>query len=314
VGHLAHRLGDFEAAVRRLEQSAALARQLDLPVDEAAAVLHLGIALEDRGEYGAAEERFAIALTLFQRIGDDLGVAVTTYHLGIVAYGRGDVATATRQWEETLAGAREPGNAVVAGWCREHLGLVAAERGDLRRAAAVLSESWNLDRGVVQRHYQDSLLATLAVLGGAGGQDEAAARLLGAAEAVASGAGVFPPEADAYMRAAKRLRRKLGKEAYESAFTVGREQGPETVEADARTVLEAAAAAPARRAPDAHGLTPREMEVLRLVAQGHSNRELADALFVSVPTVKRHLTNIMGKLGLPSRSALNTYAHAHGLA
>ena len=62
-----------------------------------------------------------------------------------------------------------------------------------------------------------------------------------------------------------------------------------------------------------HRLTPRETDVLRLVAQGHSNREIAEALFISIPTVKRHLTNILGKLGLPSRSALNTYAHAQGL-
>ena len=63
-----------------------------------------------------------------------------------------------------------------------------------------------------------------------------------------------------------------------------------------------------------HGLTPRELEVVRLVAAGRSNRAIAAALFISVPTVKRHLTNILGKLDLPSRSALNTYAHTHGLA
>ena len=54
--------------------------------------------------------------------------------------------------------------------------------------------------------------------------------------------------------------------------------------------------------------------MLRLVADGRSNREIAETLFVSVPTVKRHLSNILGKLELPSRSALNTYAHTHGLA
>ena len=66
--------------------------------------------------------------------------------------------------------------------------------------------------------------------------------------------------------------------------------------------------------PARHGLTPREVEVVRLVAAGLSNAEIADTLFLSVPTVKRHLTNILGKLELPSRSALNTWAHAHGLA
>ena len=63
-----------------------------------------------------------------------------------------------------------------------------------------------------------------------------------------------------------------------------------------------------------HGLTPREAEVVRLVAAGLSNAEIAETLFLSVPTVKRHLTNVLGKLGLPSRSALNTWAHGHGLA
>ena len=61
------------------------------------------------------------------------------------------------------------------------------------------------------------------------------------------------------------------------------------------------------------GLSPRELEVLRLVAAGRSNREIADSLFISIPTVKRHLTNILGKLQLPSRSALTAYAHTHGL-
>jgi DNA-binding CsgD family transcriptional regulator len=63
-----------------------------------------------------------------------------------------------------------------------------------------------------------------------------------------------------------------------------------------------------------HGLTRRELEVLRLVAAGRTNREIADALFISVPTVKRHLSTILGKLGVPSRTEASTYARAHGLA
>ena len=62
-----------------------------------------------------------------------------------------------------------------------------------------------------------------------------------------------------------------------------------------------------------HGLTPRELEVLRLVAAGRSNREIAATLFISVPTVKRHITTILSKLDLPSRSAATAYAHTHAL-
>jgi len=49
-------------------------------------------------------------------------------------------------------------------------------------------------------------------------------------------------------------------------------------------------------------LTERELEVLRLIAQGHSNQQIADALIVSVGTVKKHLNNIFGKLGVHSRT------------
>jgi pimeloyl-ACP methyl ester carboxylesterase/DNA-binding CsgD family transcriptional regulator len=51
------------------------------------------------------------------------------------------------------------------------------------------------------------------------------------------------------------------------------------------------------------GLTERELEVLRLVAAGHSNAEIAQALFISVRTVERHLTNVYAKMGLLGRSA-----------
>lgn len=64
-----------------------------------------------------------------------------------------------------------------------------------------------------------------------------------------------------------------------------------------------AAAAEATVTGPAHGLTDRELEVLRLVAAGHSNAEIADALAISVRTVERHLTNVYAKLGLLGRSA-----------
>jgi DNA-binding NarL/FixJ family response regulator len=61
------------------------------------------------------------------------------------------------------------------------------------------------------------------------------------------------------------------------------------------------------------GLTPREGEVLRLVAAGSSNRDIAQALFLSEKTVARHLSNIFTKLGLSSRTAAAAFAFEHGL-
>ena len=66
-------------------------------------------------------------------------------------------------------------------------------------------------------------------------------------------------------------------------------------------------------APDAHGLTARELEVLRLVAAGKSNREIASALVISEHTVARHLQNIFAKLRVSSRTAASAFAFEHDL-
>jgi DNA-binding NarL/FixJ family response regulator len=65
--------------------------------------------------------------------------------------------------------------------------------------------------------------------------------------------------------------------------------------------------------PARHGLTAREVEVLRLVAAGGTNRAIAADLFLSEKTVARHLSNIFTKLGLPSRAAATAFAYQHGL-
>lgn len=62
-----------------------------------------------------------------------------------------------------------------------------------------------------------------------------------------------------------------------------------------------------------HGLTERELEVLRLVAAGRSNREIAAELFISEHTVARHIQNIFAKLGVSSRTAASAFAFDHGL-
>ncbi|PWC05249.1 helix-turn-helix transcriptional regulator [Agromyces badenianii] len=76
--------------------------------------------------------------------------------------------------------------------------------------------------------------------------------------------------------------------------------------------LERVAAGGERSAASA-GLTRRELEVLRLVASGRSNRQIAGELFLSERTVARHVSNILGKLGLGSRTAATAFAFEHGL-
>jgi DNA-binding NarL/FixJ family response regulator len=60
-------------------------------------------------------------------------------------------------------------------------------------------------------------------------------------------------------------------------------------------------------------LTARQRDVLRLIARGLNNREIAEVLFVSEHTVHRHVANILQRLDLPSRAAAAAYAVSHGL-
>src|SRR5689334_8772815 len=61
------------------------------------------------------------------------------------------------------------------------------------------------------------------------------------------------------------------------------------------------------------GLTRREVEVLRLIAGGRTNRQIAQELFLSERTVARHVSNILGKLGLANRAGATAFAFEHGL-
>ena len=82
----------------------------------------------------------------------------------------------------------------------------------------------------------------------------------------------------------------------------------------ARVPLEAAAAEPEPEDPvRAHGLTPRELQVLGLVAAGRTNREIAGELFVTEKTAGAHVSNILGKLGVRGRVEAATAAHRLGL-
>jgi DNA-binding CsgD family transcriptional regulator len=95
----------------------------------------------------------------------------------------------------------------------------------------------------------------------------------------------------------------------------------EALQREARRLLEACGAHPGlarleagpRAAPAPGGLSPRELEVLRLVAEGQTNREIAAALSISEKTAINHLTHIFNKLGCDNRAAATAFALRHGL-
>ncbi|WP_409342413.1 response regulator [Paenibacillus sp. MBLB4367] len=91
-------------------------------------------------------------------------------------------------------------------------------------------------------------------------------------------------------------------------------KGQPVLEAQVATKMMNRFRQPKQEALPHEDLTDREMEVLRLIARGKSNQDVADDLFIGVKTVKFHVTNILAKLGVEDRTQAAIYAFKNGLA
>jgi DNA-binding CsgD family transcriptional regulator len=151
-----------------------------------------------------------------------------------------------------------------------------------------------------------------------------AGRLWGAAEALRESMGTpLPPVYCAdYERSVAVTRVQLGEKAFAAAWAEGRTMTPEQALAAKGPVAMPmpvptthVASPPAEKSAPSYsdGLTAREVEVLRLVAQGLSNAEIAEHLVISLLTVKAHMRSLYNKLSISSRSAATRYAIEHHL-
>ena len=116
-----------------------------------------------------------------------------------------------------------------------------------------------------------------------------------------------------YERAIASTRAQLTGEQFETAWSAGRRLGVERAVAEGEALAAELAMSSTSRVNNWHGLSPRELEVLRLVAQDLSTAEIAERLFVSPRTVTTHLSSIYNKLGVNSRAAATRYAVEHEL-
>jgi predicted ATPase/class 3 adenylate cyclase/DNA-binding CsgD family transcriptional regulator len=204
---------------------------------------------------------------------------------------------------EARATGERIGNRFMATKARLTLGRLAAARGEWTPAREhVLAQ---LDACVEGGHatYVPGCLDALAEVAAGLGADEDAVRLFAAAERARAEIGIarVPPEAEHWAAIDAALREALGQEAYEAA----RAEGAELSTADA---LEWArrARGPRLRPPGGwESLTPTELKVVELVAQGLTNPQVAERMFISKETVKTHLAHVFRKLGVRGRAELS---------
>jgi non-specific serine/threonine protein kinase len=316
---------DAPAARRALyEEALATGRAIGSPRLLATALLHLAAAAFEAGEPATARRRAEASLAVARAAGDATICGHIVVLQGRLALAAGEHGAARAHFEEAVADARTLGGVRVLA-----LGLLGL--GELATAQGAAAEAHQRYREglVVAREAGYTLQIAEALVGCAGawaslGQPVRAAHLLGAADAWLAVLAVPRPWTlgiDAFRtpRAAVAASRAvLGEPAFASALAEGRALTPERAVTEALSPT-AGGVAPRQRARphSAAGLSPREAEVLALVAEGRSNQEIAAALVLSVRTVERHLARIYGKLGTDAaapRVAAAAYAVAHGLA
>jgi predicted ATPase/DNA-binding CsgD family transcriptional regulator len=314
---LAQVRGDFSRSTALSEQGLALARAHDYVFGQARALLALGITAEWQGDLDAAATRYEASRGLMESL-EDAGrlphwTLLPVANLADVALLRGDPASAATLAEHAVAGWREAGYLWGLAQALGTAAAAASERGDQVRAARLYDETLTLwldsddGRGIA------GTLAGIAGVANRRGQSERAARLLGAAWGVAESLGVrylaHHVHAERVLAAA---RSQLDDDAFDTAWTEGQALSIEQAVAEARRLLAAPAAASVSDWSSPR-LSPRELDVLRLLVAGHHDREIAEALRVSPRTVQTHVASLFAKFGVNSRVEVTAIAVRRGL-
>ena len=298
--------------------------------------LHRGQIMRLRGAYDEALAEFALAQRRYQIEGTAAPAALALTEQGDVLGIRGKLDEAEAAYRQAAELGHEPQPGLVLTWIMRGrtAPAVSAVRRLLAEARTPVHRSRLLPAAVQvmiaaqlpdeARGYCDELSAIAAAFGNSAFQ--AMAAYATASVELISG---HDQEALGHARESCHLWSEIGA-PYEAARArvliaralrqLGDEDSAASELGIARRAFAELGAAPAAQEVDRllrrerpGGLTEREVEVLRLVAEGRSNTDIARALVLSQKTVERHLSNIFTKLDVQSRTAAAAYAHEHGL-
>jgi predicted ATPase/class 3 adenylate cyclase/DNA-binding CsgD family transcriptional regulator len=313
--------GDYQATRRYAEEALRIARDLGDARGYAMVLNILGNVSYELGDLDVARSYFEDCdATLSQNYGIH-GIALS---LALVAQDQGRLDEAESIAAGALERCRRQGQAHLEALALSTLGAISAARGDLKSARGHLQLSLTISHSLGDPAAVVQVLERFVELAAALDRHDAALVLGGAAEALRERAGAQRSRSgqaklDAALAPA---RLALGEDAAETAWRSGRTLSLDDAVTFALTLTDTVVptdAPPARAAPNpqAHGaraiLTERELEVARLIAQGHSNKQIAETLVVTDGTAANHVHNVLGKLGFANRAQVAAWIREHGL-
>jgi non-specific serine/threonine protein kinase len=323
AGFLARYQGDYAAAGRLIGESLAIWRSLEHSQGIADSLSNLGYVTLHQGDYQAARALYEESLGLHQAAGNQQGLADCLSHLGAAAFYQGDYSAARQFHEQSLAIWRVLGDVVGAAYALYHLGDVALSQKDQAAAAAWFKESLTASAQIEWPWGIVSAVEGVAGIAALHSHAHAALRLAGFAARLRKTVAIplSPAREQVLARRLEPARSMLSEPAYTSAWAEGEALALEQAVGDAFAELAVSQADGANGAVppispphDLGGLTAREREVAALIGEGRANREIADALVISVKTVEAHVTRILAKLGFSSRAQIAAWAVANGMA
>jgi DNA-binding CsgD family transcriptional regulator len=317
AAELATRAGDLDAAARFAQEALAVWDAIGDPLGRALAVHGMARVEQCHERWEAAAKLYEEELPIWRETGNPRAIGMVLVELAEVAFGQGELARARATMFEAAALFRAADERTWLAATDLYLGLFAVAERRFAEAAR-LFRSCLSGYAAAGDAFLQSPLAGLARVAIAADQPTTAAQLLGAADAELQRTGMRFDRFEQIGRedAEAGARAILGETEFVAAYASGRALGTDAWFAaadDIVSALEAAEAHPAESEQTTAGLTSREREILTLVAEGLSDREVAAALFVTQGTVRTHLTSIFGKLDAGSRTAAVAVARRPGI-
>ncbi|MCW5852669.1 MAG: tetratricopeptide repeat protein, partial [Anaerolineae bacterium] len=313
--------GEYERAAALFQEGRALAQALGSRVTHIGMLVGLGEIARHQGDLAEARRLHEEQWRLAEELGAPWAKAAALLTLAWVDFDEGLYAVARGRLERALELCQAIGDRHAAAGILNFLGMVARHEGDTARAKQLLGDSLTLFRAMDELAGLPYTLERLAGLAAAQGQGTRAALLFGAAAGLRARRGIEMPPFDrvAYDHDLALAHALLDMPSFKRAWAEG-----EALDLDAAIALALSSnpepTLPTPPLPTTHppadwgGLTPREREVAALVAQGLSNRAIAERLVIGVRAVEANITRILTRLGFTSRAQIAAWAVERGLA